>query len=145
MAIQCIWNLDPSGHWNATGERIVACRCISSVLPMVIQCVPNYANYLWIATVTPPGDSIHQCTRSSSGLPAYYSLANELWVMTCGPLGDSRRQCGSSEVCPVVSHCTSGFLVCSNYANWHWITLWELKIMRVSIECNFIIYTFMYV
>ena len=37
MAIQCAWNLYPSVHWNATGERIVDNQCVSSVLPVVFR------------------------------------------------------------------------------------------------------------
>ena len=37
VAIQCAWNLDPSIHWNATGERNVGSQCVSSVLPVVFQ------------------------------------------------------------------------------------------------------------
>ena len=37
VAIQCAWNLDPSVHWNTTGERIVGTQCVSSVLPVVFQ------------------------------------------------------------------------------------------------------------
>ena len=37
VAIQCAWNLDPSVHWNATGEIIVGSQCVSSVLPVVFQ------------------------------------------------------------------------------------------------------------
>ena len=33
VAIQCAWNLDPSVHWNATGE----CQCASSGLPVAFQ------------------------------------------------------------------------------------------------------------
>ena len=40
VAIQCAWNLDPSVHWNATGERIVGSQCASSGFPVVFQCVP---------------------------------------------------------------------------------------------------------
>ena len=51
VAIQCYWNLDPSVHWNATGERIVVSQCVSSVLQVVFQWLSsglpvcsNYAN-----------------------------------------------------------------------------------------------------
>ena len=33
VAIQCAWNLDPSVHWNATGEKLL----VASVLPVVFQ------------------------------------------------------------------------------------------------------------
>ena len=35
VAIRCAWNLDPSVHWNATGEINVGSQCVSSVLPVV--------------------------------------------------------------------------------------------------------------
>ena len=51
VAIQCVWSLDPSVHWNATRERIVGSQCITSVLPLVFQWLSiglpvcsNYAN-----------------------------------------------------------------------------------------------------
>ena len=51
VAIQCAWNLDPSVHWNAIGERIVGSQCASSGVPVVFQWLSsglpvcsNYAN-----------------------------------------------------------------------------------------------------
>ena len=51
VAIQCAWNLGPSVHWNATGERIIGSQCASSGLPVVFQWLSsglpvcsNYAN-----------------------------------------------------------------------------------------------------
>ena len=47
VAIQCAWNLDPSVHWNATGEIML----VASVFPVVFQWLSsglpvssNYAN-----------------------------------------------------------------------------------------------------
>ena len=37
VAIECARNLDPSVHWNATGERIVGSQCASSGLPVAFQ------------------------------------------------------------------------------------------------------------
>ena len=37
VLIQCAWNLDPSVHWNATGERIVGSQCVSSGLTVAFQ------------------------------------------------------------------------------------------------------------
>ena len=37
VAIQCAWNLDPSVHWNSTGESIVGSQCASSGLPVAFQ------------------------------------------------------------------------------------------------------------
>ena len=46
VAIQCAWHLDPSVHWNATGERIL----VASVLPVVFQWLssglPVCSNYV---------------------------------------------------------------------------------------------------
>ena len=36
VAIQCAWNLDPSVHWNATGE-IIAVASVSSGFPVAFQ------------------------------------------------------------------------------------------------------------
>ena len=51
VSIKCVWNLDPSAHLNATGERIVGSQCVSSVIPVVFQrsssgdpVCSNYAN-----------------------------------------------------------------------------------------------------
>ena len=51
VAIQCVRNVDPSVHWNATGESIVGSQCVSSVLPVCFQwssssdpVCSNYAN-----------------------------------------------------------------------------------------------------
>ena len=40
VAIQCAWNLDPSVHWNATGEKPVVFQWLSSGFPVC----SNYAN-----------------------------------------------------------------------------------------------------
>ena len=79
VAIQCAWNLDPSVHWNATGERIVGSQCVISVVPVVFQWLSsslpvcsNHANGHWIATGIPRGASISQC--GSSGIPVYLWL-----------------------------------------------------------------------
>ena len=37
LAIQCAWSLDPTVHWNATGEIIVGSQCVSSGLAMPFQ------------------------------------------------------------------------------------------------------------
>ena len=78
VAIQCAWNLDPSVHWNATGEIIVGSQCASSGLPVVFQCVPimkintgSPLGHHWVlasASVVPVAS---QCTCGSSGLPVW--------------------------------------------------------------------------
>ena len=126
VAIQCAWNLDPSVHWNATGEMPVCFQWSSSGFPVVFQCVPitqintgSPLGYHWVlasASVVPVAS---QCTYGSSGLPVCFNYANLHWIATGTPLGSSISQCGSSGipvhlwlqwsssvVCPVVSQCT---------------------------------------
>ena len=90
VAIQCAWNLDPSVHWNATGERIVGSQCVSSV-------------FQW----------------SSSGFPVVFQCVPIMQINTGSPLG-YHWVLASASVVPVASQCTcgsSGLPVCSNYAN----------------------------
>ena len=78
MAIQCAWNLDPSVHWNATGEMPVCFQWSSSGSPVVFQCVPimqintrSPLGHHWVqasASVVPVAS---QCTYGSSGLPVW--------------------------------------------------------------------------
>ena len=83
VAIQCAWNLDPSVHWNATGELPVCFQWSSSGFPVVFQCVP----IMQINTGSPPGHHwvqasasvvpvASQCTCGSSGLPVCSNYAN---------------------------------------------------------------------
>ena len=78
VAIQCAWNLDPSVHWNATGEMPVCFQLSSSGFPVVFQCVPimqintgSPLGHHWelaSASVVPVAS---QCTCGSSGLPVW--------------------------------------------------------------------------
>ena len=63
MAIQCAWNLDPSVHWNATGEMPVCFRWSSIGFPVVFQCVP----IMQINTGSPLGH--HWVLASASVVP----------------------------------------------------------------------------
>ena len=83
VAIQCAWNLDPSVHWNATGEMPVCFQWSSSGFPVVFQCVPimqintgSPLGYHWVqasASVVPVAS---QCISGSSGLPVCSNYAN---------------------------------------------------------------------
>ena len=83
VAIQCAWNLDPSVHWNATGEMPVCFQWSSSGFPVVFQCVPIIQintglplGHHWVqasASVVPVAS---QCTCGSSGLPVCSNYAN---------------------------------------------------------------------
>ena len=90
VAIQCAWNLDPSVHWNATGEKLL----VASVLPVVFQ---------W----------------SFSGFPVVFQCVPNMQSNAGSPLGH-HWALASASVVPVASQCTcgsSGLPVCSNYAN----------------------------
>ena len=83
VAIQCAWNLDPSVHWNATGEMPVCFQWSSSGFPVVFQCVPimqintgSPLGHHWVlasASVVPVAS---QCNCGSSGLPVCSNYAN---------------------------------------------------------------------
>ena len=83
VAIQCAWNLDPSVHWNATGEMPVCFQWSSSGFPVVLQCVPimqintgSPLGHHWVqasASVVPVAS---QCTCGSSGLAVCSNYAN---------------------------------------------------------------------
>ena len=126
VAIQCAWNLDPSVHRYATGERIVGSQCAYSGLPMVFQCVPimqinngSPLGHHWVLASASVVPMASQCTCGSSGLPVCSNYANLHWIATGTPLGAGISQwCSSgipvylwlhwssSVVCPVVSQCT---------------------------------------
>ena len=82
VAIQCAWNLDPSVHWNAPGERIVGSQCASSGLPVVFQWLSSGLPIMQINTGSPLGRHwvlasasvvpvASQCTCGYSGLPVW--------------------------------------------------------------------------
>ena len=111
VAIQCAWNLDPSVHWNATGEIILVASVLpvvfqrsSSGFPMVFQCVPimqintgSPLGHHWVlasASVVPVAS---QCTWGSSGLPVwsvqwYHSVLTESGLEGIRSLGQVTSQ-----------------------------------------------------
>ena len=83
VAIQCAWNLDPSVHWNATGEMPVCFQWSSSGFPVVFQCVPikqintgSPLGHHWALTSASVVPVASQCTCGSSGLPVCSNYAN---------------------------------------------------------------------
>ena len=83
VAIQCAWNLDPSVHWNATGEMPVCFQWSSSGFPVVFQCVPimqintgSPLGHHWVLASTSVVPVASQCTCGSSGLPVCSNYAN---------------------------------------------------------------------
>ena len=83
VAIQCAWNLDPSVHWNTTGEMIVGSQCASRGLPVAFQWSSSVFQLCkltldrhWVlasASVVPVAS---QCACGSSGLPVCSNYAN---------------------------------------------------------------------
>ena len=99
-------------QWQSSDNPM--CQCVSSVLPVVFQCVPimqintglslGHHCVLTSANVVPVAS---QCIWGSSDLLVSSNYANdELWITAGRPLGNRIGQCGSSVVCPVVSQCT---------------------------------------
>ena len=83
VAIQCAWNLDPSVHWNATGEMPEVFQWSSSGFPVVFQCVPimqintgSPLEHHWVLASASVAPVASQCTCGSSGLPVCSNYAN---------------------------------------------------------------------
>ena len=83
VAIQCPWNLDPSVHWNATGEMPVCFQWSPSGFQVVFQCVPIMQIYTgsplghhWVLASVSVVPVAFQCTYGSSGLPVCSNYAN---------------------------------------------------------------------
>ena len=86
---QCALSLDPSVHWNATGERIVSSQCVSSGLPLVFQWISQWCSTVfqlcklklplghhWVLASASVVPMASQCTCASSGLPVCSNYAN---------------------------------------------------------------------
>ena len=83
VAIQCAWDLDPSVHWNATGEMPVCFQWSTSGFPVVFQCVPIMQintglplGHHWVQASVSVVPVTSQCTCGSSGLPVCSNYAN---------------------------------------------------------------------
>ena len=96
-------------------RKNVGSQCAFCGLPVVFQWLSsglsmcsNYAHWHWIATGTPLGASISQC--SSSGIPVYLWLqwsSSMLQINTGLPL-EHHWVLASASVVPVASQCTCG-------------------------------------
>ena len=107
VAIQCAWNLDPSVHWNATGQMPVCFQWSSSGFPVVFQCVPIMQintglplGHHWVQASASVVQVASQCTCGSSGLPI-------MQINTGSPL-EHHWVLASASVVPVASQCTCG-------------------------------------
>ena len=78
VIIQWQSKLNPSVHWNATGERIDGSQVISSVSPVCFQWSPNVLPVMRITTGLPLGHHwvIASAKYASSGLPMCYQLCD---------------------------------------------------------------------
>ena len=118
MAIQCAWNLYPSVHWNATGEKLLVASVLpvifqwsSSGFPVVFQCVPimqiNTGLPLerhWVLASASVVPVAFQCTCGSSGLPVCVPI---MQINTGSPL-EHHWVLASASVVPVAFQCTCG-------------------------------------
>ena len=85
VAIQCAWNLDPSVHWNATGEMSVCFQWSSSVFQLCKLTLDRHWNttgckhqpvwFQWHPSVL-VAPVVFQCGLSS-GIPVYWH--NLVW------------------------------------------------------------------
>ena len=101
MAIQCAWNLDPSVHWNATGEMPVCFQWSSSGFPVC----SNYANEHWIATGCKHQPVWFQWHPSVFVAPVVFQCVAIMQINTGLPLEHHWVQ-ASASVVPVASQCT---------------------------------------
>ena len=130
VVIQCALNLDPSVHWNVTGEQNFGSQCLSSVPPVVLR---------WPSSVFQLCKLPVDCHRDTTGClhqpvwfqwypsvlvdPVVFQCVPILQVTTGLQLGDHWVP-GSASVVLLASQCTCGssdLPVCSNYANYHCI------------------------
>ena len=110
MAIQCTWNLDPSVHWNATGEKIVGSQCVSSVVPVVFQCVlimqintGSSLDHHWVLESA----SVVQWHPGVLVAPVVFQCVPIMQINTGSPL-EHHWVLASASVVPMASQCTCG-------------------------------------
>ena len=115
VAIQCAWNLNPSVHWNATGEMPVCFQWSSSVFQLCKLTLYRH----WDTTGWKHQPVWFQWHPSVLVAPVVFQCVPIMQINTGLPLEHHWVQ-ASASVVPVASQCTcgsSGLPVCSNYAN----------------------------
>ena len=117
MAIQCAWNLDPSVHWNATGQKNVGSQCFqcaSSGLPVAFQWCSSVFQLCkltldrhWDTTGCSHQPVWFQWHPSVLVAPVLFQCVPIMQINTESPL-EHHWVLASASVVPVASQCTCG-------------------------------------
>ena len=133
VAIQCAWNLDPSVHWNATGERIVGSQCASSGLPVAFQWSSSLSQLckltldrLWNTTGFYYQPVWFQWHPSVLVAPVVFQCVPIMQINTGSPL-EHHRVLASASVIPVASQCT-----CDSSGLPVWFVQWYPSVLTES-------------
>ena len=114
VAIQCTWNLDPSVHWNATGEMPVCFQWSSSGLPVAFQWSSSVFQLCkltldrhWDTTGCKHQPVWFQWHPSVLVAPVVFQCVPIMQINTGSPL-EHHWVLASASVVPVASQCTCG-------------------------------------
>ena len=114
VAIQCAWNLDPSVHWNATGEMPVCFQWSSSGLPVAFQWSSSVFQLCkltldrhWDTTGCKHQPVWFQWHPSVLVAPVVFQCVPIMQINTGLPL-EHHWVLASASVAPVASQCTYG-------------------------------------
>ena len=114
VAIQCAWNLDPSVHWNATGEMPVCFQWSSSGLPVAFQWSSSVFQLCkltldrhWDTTGCKHQPVWFQWHPSVLVAPVVFQCVPIMQINTGSPL-EHHWVLASASVVPVASQCTCG-------------------------------------
>ena len=116
VAIQCAWNLDPSVHWNATGEMPVCFQWSSSGLPVAFQWSSSVFQLCkltldchWDTTGYEHQPVWFQWHPSVLVAPVVFQCVPIMQINTGSPL-EHHWVLASASVVPVASQCTCGYM-----------------------------------
>ena len=114
VAIQCAWNLDPSVHWNGTGEMPVCFQWSSSGFPVAFQWSSSVFQLCkltldrhWDTTGCKHQPVWFQWHLSVLVAPVVFQCVPIMQINTGSPLGH-HWVLASASVVPVASQCTYG-------------------------------------
>ena len=114
VAIQCAWNLDPSVHWNATGEIPVCFQWSSSGFPVAFQWSSSVFQLCkltldrhWNTTGCKHQPVWFQWHPSVLVAPVVFQCVPIMQINTGSPL-EHHWVLASASVVPVASQCTCG-------------------------------------
>ena len=103
VTIQCAWNLDPSVHWNATGEMPVCFQWSSSVFQLCKLTLDRH----WDTTGCKHPPVWFQWHPSVLVAPVVFQCVPIMQINTGSPL-EHHWVLASASVVPVASQCTCG-------------------------------------